>query len=184
MKIISGIIGYLFVASMISCVCLIVKHILDKYKCAPNYNPESTVNINNTNQPNDWKAIYKPKWLFTYNEKPIFHQLCDFAQKYNMICLAKVRLFDLIEPRNKCDKTARYKIQAKHVDFVLCTKNLVAKLIIELDDNSHKSRNREERDRFVDEVLTACGYKVIRINAFNKEELEPLMQGQAPNENN
>ena len=54
-----------------------------------------------------------------------------------------------------------YKIQAKHVDFVICDKDMHIKVIIELDDSSHDKKDRKERDEFVDLILQSVGYKVI-----------------------
>lgn len=92
-----------------------------------------------------------------------------------MLLFAKVRLFDLIEPRDIRNKAYQYKIQAKHVDFVICNKNLIAKIIIELDDSSHNSKERKERDKFVDMVLKDCGYKVLRYRYINSEELKKVL---------
>lgn len=111
------------------------------------------------------KGFYQPKWLFSYNEKEAYRQLKTTTEKYNLSLFAKVRLLDLVEPikNNPKYKTYFYKIQAKHVDFVICNEKLVAKLIIELDDSSHDAKDRLERDKFVDEVLTSTGYRVIHI---------------------
>ena len=46
-------------------------------------------------------------------------------------------------------------------------------LIIELDDQSHNNIERIERDKFVDDNLTACGYKIVHtrgaIDVIEKE---------------
>lgn len=125
------------------------------------------------------KGAYSHKWLFTYNEKDAYNKLCPIAEKYNLKVFAKVRLFDLVEPTSGHPKykTNLYRIQAKHVDFVLTKENLVAKYIIELDDNSHNAPNRKHRDEFVDNVLTACGYKVLHTRNINEQEIEQFING-------
>jgi very-short-patch-repair endonuclease len=45
-------------------------------------------------------------------------------------------------------------------DFVLCSKAFDVLAVIELDDSSHKSREREDADR--DQWLTKAGYRVVR----------------------
>ncbi len=60
------------------------------------------------------------------------------------------------------DYRALNSIKSKHVDFVICDKNLMAKWIIELDDSSHQNPDRAERDIFVDKSLTDCGYSILR----------------------
>lgn len=124
------------------------------------------------------KQAYEPKWMFTMNEKPAYYKLQKIAKERDMIVFAKVRLFDLVEPIKKHPKykTNLYKIQAKHVDFVIAKNNLVAKYIIELDDSSHNTKERKERDNFVDMVLTSCGYKVLRTREINEEEVTNFLK--------
>ena len=123
---------------------------------------------------------YVPKWMFTYNEKYAYREIKAAADELGLMVFAKVRLFDLVEPRRGAYKykTLQYKIQAKHVDFVICNQKLVAKTIIELDDGSHDTKSRRERDYFVDEVLRNTGYNVLRYRQVNREivklELETL----------
>lgn len=126
----------------------------------------------------DFKNAYQRRWLFSNNEKVFYSKLKQFADENGLLLFAKVRLLDLIEPRQnqKYYKTYFYKIQAKHVDFVLCTPNLVAKYIIELDDASHEASDRKGRDSFVDTVLTSCGYKVLHTRAFDFASLNNLIQ--------
>ena len=121
-----------------------------------------------------YDKAYQKKWLLTMNEKAFYRQLCSFAAKKNMTVFTKVRLLDLLEPvKNQPKyKTYFYKVQAKHVDFVLCDTKLVARYIIELDDNSHNVPDRAERDQFVDSVLQAVGYRVLHLNAFDEAKIE------------
>jgi len=117
---------------------------------------------------------YKSKWLFSYNEKDVYKKLKEIIDKHGLYLCAKVRLLDLIEPISGIPqyKTYFYKIQAKHVDFVICDTKLVAKCIIELDDNSHQSNDRKTRDTFVDEAVTSAGYTIIHILGVNPDNLE------------
>lgn len=119
------------------------------------------------------KTAYTPKWMFTQHEKRAYYQLREIAKNYNLIVFAKVRLFDLVTPIKSHPKykTNLYKIQAKHVDFVLAKNNLVAKYIVELDDSSHDRPDRKARDKFVDTVLTTCGYKVLHTREIKESEI-------------
>lgn len=123
------------------------------------------------------RSAYKSKWMFTQNEKPAYYKLKEIADKHGLLLFAKVRLFDLVEPVSGHPKykTNRYRIQAKHVDFVLCKNNLVAKYVIELDDRSHDTQKGKERDQFVDTVLTSCGYNVLHTRFINEEEIEKFI---------
>lgn len=121
-----------------------------------------------------YNKAYQKKWLLTTSEKAFYRQLSSFAAKKNITVFTKVRLLDLVEPipNQPRYKTYFYKVQAKHVDFVLCDTKLVARYIIELDDNSHNTPDRMKRDQFVDLVLQAVGYKVLRLNAFDEHRIE------------
>lgn len=111
----------------------------------------------------DFKAAYQRKPLFTKNEWQNYKKLRDIAEIRGFVICPKVRLFDLVEPRHDKKKklTYRYKIQAKHVDFVICDKNMNIKAILELDDSSHYDPDRIKRDNFVNTILLSTGYTVI-----------------------
>lgn len=108
-------------------------------------------------------GAYQPRSFFSQHEKDAYRKLNDIADRRGYIVFAKVRLLDLLEPvRNHPNyRTLFNKIQAKHVDFVLCNYELAPYIVIELDDSSHDTPSRKERDRFVDEALTQCGYRII-----------------------
>lgn len=119
---------------------------------------------------------YQKKWFFSYNEKDAYNKLKEIAEPLGLTVFAKVRLLDLLEPVKGSQKykTYFYKVQAKHVDFVLCDSKLVARYIIELDDSSHDTEDRKERDAFVDEVVKSVGYKIIHTRAITDEIREQL----------
>lgn len=136
--------------------------------------PETTQQINE----NEFsiKGAYHKRWMFTYNEKDAYYKLKPIAEELGYTVFAKVRLLDLLEPTKGTQKykTYLYKIQAKHVDFVLCDQKLVAKHIIELDDSSHDREDRKLRDKFVDNVLRSVGYNIIHVRAINNSIREKL----------
>ena len=125
------------------------------------------------------KGAYKKSWMFSYNEKDAYFKLKRIADELGYIVFAKVRLLDLLEPVKGSQKykTYFYKIQAKHVDFVLCDHKLVARYIIELDDSSHNTPERQTRDKFVNEVVESVGYKIIHTKSVDnslKQQIRPL----------
>ena len=113
----------------------------------------------------DYKEIYTKEWLFTYSEKDAYRELKKIADEKGYTIFAKVRILDLMKPIKGIDKYQTYfnKVESKHVDFVLCNEELVVEYIIELDDSTNEREDRKERDKFVDEVLGAVGYKVIHV---------------------
>lgn len=116
-------------------------------------------------------GAYQKRWLFSYNEKDAYNKLKPIADELGLTVFAKVRLLDLLEPTkgNPKYKTYFYKVQAKHVDFVLCDEKLIARYVIELDDSSHDTEDRKKRDSFVDEVVTSVGYKIIHVRAITDD---------------
>ena len=111
----------------------------------------------------DFSSAYQRKPLFTKNEWQNYKRLREIAEVRGFVICPKVRLFDLVEPRHdkKRKLTYRYKIQAKHVDFVICDKDMNIKAILELDDSSHYDPDRIKRDNFVNTILLNTGYTVI-----------------------
>lgn len=73
------------------------------------------------------------------------------------------------------------KISQKHVDFILCDPDTMNPLCgIELDDSSHISRKRQERDLFVERVFRDANLKLIRIPAkfgYISTEIETAVAG-------
>lgn len=113
---------------------------------------------------------YKKKPLLTDNEYNFYRYLAPIAHKYGFCILSKVRIADLVEPTASINKErSEYfhhfgKIKSKHIDFALCDpKNLNVKLLIELDDKSHKTAHGKERDQLVEEVYADAGHRLIRV---------------------
>ena len=122
---------------------------------------------------------YKSKFLLTKTEWAFYKRLKNSADKFNLHILAKVRLADLVQVDSYFNGMAfeKYfaKIKAKHVDFVLCNPdNLAVKFILELEDSTHYSAQRAERDDFVDKVLKKCGYKIV--HTYGEANLDELIQ--------
>jgi len=126
----------------------------------------------------DYTNGYKSKWLFSNHEKEAFYKIKEITDSMSLYLFSKVRLFDLVEPKQGIENKLGHqgKIQAKHVDFVICDKKLVARMIIELDDASHDTQPREERDNFVDAVLLSCGYKVLHIRSVEPDTLKAQLE--------
>ena len=119
---------------------------------------------------------YKQKLLLTKNEWHEHKKLRDYAAKKGLFVCPKVRLLDLVTPygNGKEYMTRFHKVQAKHVDFVLVDEGMHIRAIVELDDSSHDEKERQERDQFVDDVLTSVGYTVIHTRCVTEETLSRL----------
>jgi hypothetical protein len=124
----------------------------------------------------DFENAYQRRELFTRNEWQNYKKLKAIADEKGLVVCPKVRLFDIIEPRldKKRKLTYRYKIQAKHVDFVICDRDMKILAILELDDNSHYDPERIKRDDFVNMILLSVGYTVIHTKYIEYNILDML----------
>lgn len=144
------------------------------------YSPLTNEELNKitelTQSSTSYSESYERKYLMTLNEKAQFRKLQQWAQNRGLIVFSKVRLLDLIQPRKNIQnfKSALWKIQAKHVDFLICDQEIRIKCIVEISDNSHNRSDRIERDKFVTEVLQACGYKVFQTYNVIDSQLDEI----------
>ena len=99
-----------------------------------------------------------------------------------LVC-PKVSLGDLFYAKSSDHgkyRTYTNKIDRKHVDFLLCDLKTVRPILgIELDDKSHQSQDRQERDEFVENVFSAAKLPLVRIpvrHSYSITELNSLLQ--------
>ncbi|MDQ2697055.1 MAG: DUF2726 domain-containing protein [Pseudomonadota bacterium] len=79
----------------------------------------------------------------------------------------KVRLADLVKVRDGVSGRRFWKafgfVACKHVDYVLCDpRGHEVLCVIELDDKSHRRRDRRERDQALERIMTAAGIPLLR----------------------
>lgn len=146
----------------------------DNQEQAPHIEQETAENIDSKRS--NYSNCYQPKYLLTKNEWYAHKKLKEIADAKGYIICPKVRMLDIVEPRKgeKDWKTLFYKIQAKHLDFVICDSGMRIKAILELDDATHDKKDRQDRDSFVDEVLESVGYKVIHTRYITDNILDSL----------
>ena len=117
--------------------------------------------------------------LFTQCEKNFYRSLLEvIPEKY--IIFGKVRIADILEPAVKSKGKEKmklfYKICAKHIDYVIChKKNLNVVCCVELHDNSHNNKERQERDNFVRAIFKGAKINFIEIKAtrnYNANQLK------------
>jgi very-short-patch-repair endonuclease len=106
-------------------------------------------------------------YLLSKGERAFFDVL-QVAVGRDFLLFSKVRLADLIFVRSGTEKRQSHfnRIQSKHVDFVLCSRDLVRPILaIELDDASHDFQDRQDRDSFLDSALAAAGLPIYHVKA-------------------
>ncbi len=111
---------------------------------------------------------YKLKQAVLSRAELNFYKVFMNYKKDDSLVFCKVRLADLFSPAasGKNYLAAFNKISAKHVDFIVCDKETAKPLYgIELDDKSHQSTKVKERDKFVNEVFSQAGLRLVRVQA-------------------
>lgn len=107
----------------------------------------------------------KKKYFFSAAERSFYEVLRRLAPDHTLF--AKVRLADLVYVRKGTGSWQSHfnRINRKHLDFVLCNRDLAPVVAIELDDSSHDGEEREARDEFVDQVLASAALPIVHIRA-------------------
>lgn len=123
-----------------------------------------------------------------------FYRVLQTAVSDWAIIFTKVSLWDLFYAQTGDfgqNQTYRNKIDRKHVDFLLCDPQTVRPILgIELDDKSHQQADRQERDKFVDQVFAAAQLPLAHIPVkpgYSTEKLNRYLQQKArvvPNQHN
>lgn len=121
----------------------------------------------------DYSKAYQARLLLTKNEWRCYMAIRDPIEALDMRICPKVRLLDLAEPKKGTTGREwghlKNRVQNKHVDFVICDRDMRVKLIVELDDSTHDAQDRKDRDAFVDTVLTGCGFKIMHVRSIDAE---------------
>ena len=148
-------------------LALVISFILKSKEAESKESAKSNIN---------YSQAYQAKYLLTRNEWHEYKKLKQFAEAKGLQVCPKVRLLDIIEPRRGEGnyRSLLMKVQSKHVDFLITDQDLRIKAVIELDDNSHNTKDRQERDEFVDTILTGVGYKVIHTKAITEDTLKDI----------
>lgn len=102
------------------------------------------------------------------------------GEKY--LILMKTRLADIFSTKNGSGYySALNKITAKHIDFLLCEPDSFEPVLgIELNDSSHKRRDRKERDAFVNRLFEQTELSLLRVpvsGQYSAEELRDKIAG-------
>jgi hypothetical protein len=106
-----------------------------------------------------------------------FYEVLHRAVAPDLVVFPKVRLADVVKVRKGTEgwQGHQNRINAKHVDFLLCTcVTLSPALVVELDDSSHERADRQTRDAFVDGAMAAAGLPILHVPArsqYNPAEI-------------
>jgi hypothetical protein len=125
--------------------------------------------------------LYKKRdVLLSPAERSFYGVLCKVIEN-NAVVFTKVRVCDVLfhadglSPKER--QIAFNKISAKHFDFVLCNPDDLSILAaIELDDSSHNSRNRIDRDIFLDNACKSANLILHRFKARRSYKIADISE--------
>lgn len=170
---------FLFMIVAIAVVLFIKKKDDKDYKAAKEYTEQlhREQSAQDDRGGESYIGKYKSRMLLTKNEYAAYKKLKPIADAHGLLICPKVRLIDIVEPKTGDQQNAlRAKVIQKHVDFVICNSDLKILGVLELDDSSHDTQKRIDRDQFVDEILTDVGYTVIHARYINEDTLNPIIK--------
>jgi len=133
------------------------------------------------NEKNDSNSIsenvilpYKSKYLLTPNEYSFYKTLKPIVDKNNCLICPKVRLADIVQiTDNKNYMKWFARVSKKHIDFLICDKDLKPLFVIELDDKSHNKPQAYKNDSFKNRLFETIQLPLKRTyNNKNQEDLE------------
>jgi len=109
-----------------------------------------------------------------------FYRVLSTVVSGRAAILTKVNLADLFFVARPNENAGyRNRIDRKHVDFLMCDPTSMRPLVgVELDDRSHESTRRQERDRFVGQVFEVAGLPLVRVpfrSSYSAVELTALL---------
>jgi len=149
-------------------ILVIIITILEKKLNNVNSDNEKVDNLSNNYNDKYEKVDY----LLTKNELKFYRILKQVTNKLGYSLFCQVALYEIVKSKDYKDFN---KIKSKSIDFVITQENCKILLCIELDDASHETAKRIERDNFINRLFKDLGIKLLRIptqNFYNMEELE------------
>ena len=120
---------------------------------------------------------YRARPLLSKREYSFYLLLHREASRRGLSVFPKVGLKDLLEVTgNKHYMKYFHKIAQKHVDFVVCDRELRVLFAVELDDSSHDTEEARKRDQFKNRAFKAARIPLRRIRNFDEAAVWELFR--------
>lgn len=128
------------------------------------------------------RVAYKKQTLLSPAERSFYGVLRQAVGETYQVQV-KVRLADLVQPASGLSRSdwqaAFNRISSKHVDFVLVNPaTFEVACALELDDSSHATDKRFERDAFLDAAFQSAGLRLLHVpakNAYAVQEIRAML---------
>lgn len=101
--------------------------------------------------------------FFSAAERSFYEMLRSVTPEHTVF--AKVRLADLVYVNGSVSRQSQHLgyIDRKHIDFVVCDKNLVPVVAVEINDAPQALGDRRARAEYVEKVLAAASLPVVYV---------------------
>lgn len=120
---------------------------------------------------------YAARHLLTKREYRFYLLLREVADEYHCIICPKVGVKDLLSVTDQKQYMKYFhKIAQKHVDFVICDRDLHVLFALELDDSTHDTRDARKRDHLKDKAFAAAGIPLKRITEIDQRQIRRLFR--------
>ena len=111
-------------------------------------------------------GTFSAKQIATANEQGMYWRLVAAFPAVDFIVLTQVSFGALLLAKGGA---SRYSFAQKIADFVVTNRGFKVLAIVELDDRSHRGREKQDASR--DAMLAEAGYKVLRYTSIPAIEL-------------
>lgn len=144
-----------YISSLILCCILFITNIANKDSSNGNTdnNCYSEYHYSPSEQP-----TYFPKNFMTNAEKQFYNTISSLNQQY--IIIPQVNLATIVTKKTTKNSTHRTEL-FRNIDFGIFDKNFNLLLLIELNDSTHNSFKRKDRDLKVKRILNECNIKLL-----------------------
>lgn len=125
---------------------------------------------------NDKIYPYKKKKLLTQTEYHFYMTLKEECDERNLLICPKVRMEDYIDiTTNKEKQKYRGYIKSRHIDFLICDKELNIIAGLELDDNSHNNPKTQKTDELKNNIFKNINIPLMRVNVTSGRYREQII---------
>lgn len=125
-----------------------------------------------------WRYPYRARTILTKREYQFYLLLQRETARRGLLICPKVGLKDLMEVTSRRNYMKYFhKIAQKHVDFVVCDRELRVLFAVELDDGSHDNGNARKRDQFKNQAFRAAKIPLKRIRDYDEASVRELFRG-------
>jgi very-short-patch-repair endonuclease len=123
----------------------------------------------------------KPKPVLSIPEQKLYWRLVEALP--DSVVLAQVQLSRMLQIEATQGRQAILnRIDRKSADFVVCSKDLQPRVVVELDDASHARAGRRKADADKDAAIKAAGLQVVRFSVKampSSEEIRTAIAAEA-----